>query len=130
MRLVQVAAPYVPKLSNHAMAAGLFTRAASGDEVITGLGFRPSLVILLAADSVANNRNMSTGIDNGDSALCLEHFQGIAESHVEVSHSYHIRRTAVNHIHGEVSAFAADGFTVTSILTGVCSALIGWYAIE
>lgn len=36
------------KLSDHRMASGAFTRTTSGDEVVSGLGFRPSLLFFFA----------------------------------------------------------------------------------
>jgi len=55
----------VPSIGDMNMTFGTYTRNAAGDEVISGLGYIPKLVVFLAGDQDTSNASNSIGIDDG-----------------------------------------------------------------
>ena len=51
---------------------GSNTRSTDGDQVITGVGFKPSVIIFLAVDSTGINKNWSVGFNNKSIAACIK----------------------------------------------------------
>jgi hypothetical protein len=100
---------------------GHLTRNAAGDQVVSGVGFNPSVVIFLAADDTTTNKNWSVGFDDGTTAdnICGS-YNG---TRVEYSTfgGVHIRRDATNYLYGSISAKGADGFTITWTINGACT---------
>lgn len=97
------------------------TRAAAGDQVITGVGFQPSVVIFSAADDVVGNQNWSIGFDDGTIHMILYCYENDTKVSVDVNESIGIVRDGGNFIMGLISAIGGDGFTITWSLTGVCT---------
>ena len=109
-------------LKDTGVKIGESTRDAGGDQVITGVGFQPSVVIFVAADAVAANRNWSIGFDDGTiHPRIYQYDNGTAMSWNAVG-SISIRRGTMNKITGSISALGADGFTITWDLAGESSA--------
>ena len=99
---------------------GSFTRdisTATGTQAVTGVGFQPRLIVFLNAGS--GGTKMSIGFDDGTSHQCL-YQQSIGSSFL-IQGSYSIVMDqvsgSVNYL-GLVSAFGADGFTVSWTKTG------------
>lgn len=87
------------------------TATDSGTQDITGVGFKPSVVIFLAAVSYTNQ--MSIGFDDGTNSFC-EAVYDTNQWAEEGSHSLSLwQTTAVVRATGYISAFGADGFTIT-----------------
>ena len=103
---------------------GTFDKNSSGDLVISGIGFEPSLCIFLAADQTQANINWSIGFDDGDSKVVLRvDSDGTQQTIVSGSSSMIVFRAAGNYIQGLISAKGPDGFTIT--FTEVGTATIG-----
>jgi len=98
------------------------TRNAAGDQVITGVGFQPSVVIFIAADTPSPQLNWSTGFDNATTHPCLYVFGAATAADISFTHSITIRRDASNELKGLISAVGGDGFTITWTLVGTCNA--------
>ncbi len=91
---------------------GSNTRSTDGDQVIIGVGFKPSIVIFHAADDVASNQNWSVGFDDGNVAKCVQNRYNNTETVRLEFNSIGITRTSVNWILGLITTLGADGFTV------------------
>jgi len=119
----------VPKLEDGLFAMGSFSRSTAGDEVVTGVGFQPSLVVFFTSDATATNMNSSIGFDTGT----LQKGQTVRSNHTEIvnisGYSINMYRGGVNYIQGEITTKSADGFTVTFTLAGTASAVVSWLAI-
>ncbi len=96
------------------------TRNASGNQVITGVGFLPSVIIFLAVDDTGANMNWSAGFNYASGASCINARSGGTVIQVSTTRSMYIYRGAGNRIDAFVSAFGADGFTLDWALTGAC----------
>lgn len=108
------------KLSDLGFYIGSDTNNAADDQVITGVGFQPSLVIFMAADDTATNLNWSIGFDNGTSKMCGYLRLNGTEWLVATDRSIEIRRGASDVLFGSISALGADGFTINWTLVGTC----------
>ena len=114
-----------PKQKAVGIKFGSFTRdmtAASGDAVITGVGFQPRLVIFMAA-LTSNTSTFSVSIDsaNGSSGSGVGSIftRGSASFLAGTSYSIQLETTAgTNFQSGSISAVGTDGFTVTWVKTG------------
>lgn len=100
---------------------GLNNRSASGNQEITGVGFAPSIVILLAFDTTAGNLNWSVGFDYVTSKGSLYQDTNGTLMHISTTKSINILRNAGNYIIGEISLLGSDGFTISWVLNGVCT---------
>lgn len=93
---------------------GTFTRdltAAGGTQAITGVGFQPRAVILLA--SKTDGAGFSTvGIDDGTLHYGWAYLNGFG-SYAQTALSLIVGADVSNYQSGIVSAMGADGFTVT-----------------
>lgn len=116
-------------LRDSGIGIGGFTRNSSGNQTITGLGFSPSVVFLIACDSTATNINWSIGWDNVANCGCLN-YEGTTPNILRsLARSISIWRNAGNNIDGLLATLDADGFTITFTLVGVCSAAIFYLAL-
>jgi len=118
------------KLSDHGMATGVFVRTTAGNEVVTGVGFKPSLVIFLAYCGVTTNRNWSIGFDYLNGRMVILSFNEGTRIRVYPDYSIFIQRSAANYLRGKVTAVSNDGFTFTFALSGVSCADVVWLAVE
>jgi len=113
---VTIASKVVPKV-------GSFTRdtaTATGTQSVTGVGFQPSAVIFFAA--VNNGSRASWGVDIGDSAggrVSDDHNTGADTWAVGTGATIFAESGGGNQYSGFISAFGADGFTVSWTRTGV-----------
>lgn len=118
------------KMSDHDMDAAAFFRDTAGDEVISGMLFRPSLLFFFARCDVSTNRNWSAGIDNGEAKIALINYEAGSKIFTSSIHSIHINKSVGNKIYGYITAFHNDGFTVTFTEDGSSCANVVWLAIE
>lgn len=111
-------------------AINSFTKFTSGDTVVTGVGFEPSLIIFFSHDQTTTNKNWSIGTDTGSIAIGLRNFNNGTETGTVSADSISIQRDTSNKIFGNVTAKGADGFTITFTLTGTCYVIGRWIAIK
>jgi len=100
---------------------GTFTRAlntASGDVAYTGVGFKPSAIILIVGTPDAATGYGSIGIDDGTSHYCQfnNSVASLGTFGLATSFSVYIINTGT--VTGLVKTMDADGFTITWALTG------------
>lgn len=93
-------------------------RNTAGDQVITGVGFRPSLVIFLVSDAISTHKAFSVGFDDGTVHCCIYFLETGNEIARSVSRSL-LNRKDISNMHvGYITAVSDDGFTITWTLTG------------
>lgn len=105
-------------LSDTGVHIGNDSRNAAGDQVITGVGFLPSVVIILACDSTGANKNWSVGLDVDGVRMCLYNYDNDTSINTSVTYSAIVQRAAGNRLQGYISARGADGFTITWTIAG------------
>ena len=93
-------------------------RSTAGSQVITGVGFLSSCILLLANDTVVANKNWSVGFDKDTEQASLHMLNNGTETNITVNNSIFIRRDVNNVLSGSITAIGADGFTITWALTG------------
>ena len=91
------------------------TKANSdGDQVITGVGFRPRIIIFFAAAD-DGTQDLSWGFDDGTNHMCL-YYGSDDTQNINSSYSITIAHSVSSNpyvIRGYVSALSSDGFTIT-----------------
>lgn len=94
------------------------TATATGTQAVSGVGFKPSHLIFLAA--IAATAQVSIGFDDGTNhyALFDDHNTVAATFNVSASYSIYILQGAGITYTGAVSVLGADGFTVSWTKTG------------
>ena len=97
------------------------TRSTDGNQVITGVGFQPSVIIFFAGDTTESFINFSVGFDNGTVHMALNIFSDAASQRINTAQSIDIDNGGGNRIKGYVSAIGADGFTITWNVLGTRS---------
>ncbi len=97
------------------------TRNSAGNQVITGVGFRSSIILFLAIYTVLENPIMSWGCDDGITHQCIRLVPTANYTGLVTTHSISLWRTAGTNLLGSVSALGADGFTITWALNGSAS---------
>ncbi len=91
---------------------------SSGDQVIGGIPFKPSVVLFFCGDDAGNADNQSWGFDNGDEHRCIYRGEGGTLFNRVAAKSIYIRSGVGNMIEGYVSAIGANNFTITWTVTG------------
>ncbi len=105
---------------------GTFTRdisLASGTQSITGVGFQPSLVIFFGGTN--NTSKTSFGYDNGTSKISIfnKYLVTPGDWGVNTSNSM-IFQDASGSAVGNISAFGADGFTISWTKNGTVTGTV------
>ena len=100
---------------------GSNTRDAAGDQVITGVGFEPSLLIFMAVDTTGANMNYSIGFDQTSARFCITCMTNHTEMMLINAESIFIHRDMGNNLYGHLSAIGPDGFTIAWSLAGACA---------
>jgi len=106
------AAGTAPEWAN-GMNCGLFTRnieVASGDQVITGVNFKPSQLIFLM--SMESSTIFSLGFDNGSISLYVSLKDSVVWNN-DTTYSILAYHSIDNYYKGLISALGSDGFTIT-----------------
>jgi len=93
-------------------------RDSAGDQIIIGVGFRPSVNIFLSTDDTSIDKCFSVGFDDGTVHYCIHFIETGDEIARDLSRSIHNRKNIGNTMRGIISAFSDDGFTITWDLTG------------
>lgn len=112
---------------------GSFTRdisIASGTQAVTGVGFTPKAVVFFTGLGAANETGLSVGGDDGTTGVCVyNNAQNTATAWGAngSTASIVIVNAAGTSYAGKISAFGADGFTVTWTKTG---SPVGTYIIS
>lgn len=104
----------IAALAAASIKIGTFTRdltAAGGAQAITGVGFQPRAVILLASKTDGAGFS-AVGIDDGTLHYGWAHLNGFG-SYAQTFRSIFVGADVSNYQSGIVSAMGADGFTVT-----------------
>lgn len=107
-------------LSDTGVFIGNTMRNSAGPQIITGIGFQPSVIIIFACDGTSTNQNHSWGFGNIANSFCIYLADDASLSNPQSTIVY-IRRDGSNRITGVISAFGVDGFTITWTLLGTCS---------
>lgn len=96
------------------------TRAAAGNQVITGVGFEPSVIIFLASEGDTPSNRGSVGYDDGTNrgVLLITTLAGFTI--MQTTQSVWIIIDITNSLKGLVSAKGSDGFTITWVIDGTC----------
>lgn len=118
------------KLSDHHMTIGGFTKSTGGYEVISGLDFRPSIVIFITYGGGSDPKSWSIGWDFFTERMCIISYFGGSAMTINTLWSINISVSVGNQMFGRISAFSDEGFTVYFTETGVSQASCNWLAIE
>jgi len=100
---------------------GNSTRSTGGSQAITGVGFKPSVIILLARDATSVNNNWSVGFSNAGTDMCMTMSNNGTVTEDLFTISLNIRRDGTNVLSGQVVSRDSDGFTITWTLTNTVS---------
>jgi len=112
------------------VAIGYFEQGDATDRVITGLGFRPKIVIFFNAGTGGTQEIFSSGFDNGTLAMCI-----YKRGHESVCANSYTRSIlsmvdAANYLMGSISAISDDGFTVSWDLLGSAWVYVEYLAMK
>lgn len=114
---------------------GSFSRdltLASGNQAVTGVGFKPSFAMFIANRTLTNE--VSIGMDNGTSPQVLNYnvpgSNWVTES--GLNSIYMEENGVLARYYGNVTSFDSDGFTIawTKLGTPAGTAVITYYAFE
>jgi hypothetical protein len=109
---------------------GRFTAAVSGSQSITGVGFKPKILIFFASSWSSTYPISSYGFDDGTDHYCL-YFTGVEVTGADdEERSIHLLRDDSNSILGYVSSMDNDGFTVNWTVVGDISAEVVYLAMK
>ncbi|MBW8036356.1 MAG: hypothetical protein FVQ79_12180 [Planctomycetes bacterium] len=97
-------------------------RSTGGTQVITGVGFIPSLVIFLAVDFTTTAQNWSIGFSEGVENMCIERYLNGTKVIRNTGRCIDIDKDVGNIIYAVLASMDADGFTLTWTLTGTVQA--------
>ena len=111
-------------LRNTGIKIGSMVRTTAGDQVVTGIGFEPSVIIFFATDTLTANQNFSWGIGIVGSNQCVYVGDDMTFSLVIVAQSIYIRRSSGNTMTGKITTVSSDGFTITWTLAGTSEAQV------
>ena len=82
-------------------------RDTSGDQVLSGFSFTPSVVIFAAVDIISTNLNFSVWFDDGANNKCIFWANNVTSIYVNPSYSLDIKRGVGNELKDVVSAIAS-----------------------
>ena len=111
------------------VSIGYISRNAAGTQSITGVGFKPKIVLFLAHGVGGTYQIASWGFD--DAVNCVSTY--LAGNSVDASRSstYSIVawKTNTAYIRGYISSMDSDGFTLSWALTGTMTAYAYYLAM-
>ena len=108
-------------LSDTGVHIGYANRDSAGDQVITGVDFKSSVIIFLSSDGIASEINYSVGFDDGSTHMCLRIIHDGSMKNLMLTDSINIESDASNRISGYITTVSADGFTISWTLVGSVS---------
>jgi len=105
-------------------------RDVAGDQAITGVGFAPKVLILIATGTGGTNQILSIGFDDGIEHRC--HFLRGDQVNADYAFIKSICawKDASNYIRAIVKSMDADGFTLTWDLTGAMTCVFTYVAMR
>jgi len=105
------------------------TATASGDQAITGVGFKPSHVIFLLGKSSALSGEISIGFDDGTLAYAIYNLEGQAINRWYRNNINSLNATQDTDVEykGHITTLGADGFTVSWVKTGAKTGTVAIY---
>jgi hypothetical protein len=106
---------------------GIASISTSGNTVITGVGFTPSVVLLVAIDSLSS-ASMSFGVDNGTTHSNVALYGDGSTSHQASTLSIDIYKSTAT-MSGYVSTVGADGFTIAATVSGTIEVHVLYLAL-
>lgn len=108
-----------PKVGAKTVSFTRDTSLASGTQAVTGVGFIPRAVILLAGLNTGTAQ-VSVGMDEGVTPACMfNNSNNTADTWgITASQSITFIQSGAAVYEGKISAFGADGFTITWTKTG------------
>jgi len=112
------------------VAFGSYYRWTSGDEVITGVGFEPSLIVFLSVDLTPTNLNWSTGFDIGTGRFTIANTYNGTKIILTTTSCILIQSDISHYNIGRLVAKSSDGFTVNHTVGGTHYASIAYIAIK
>lgn len=92
------------------------TSTASGNQVITGVGFQPTLVYISGSDSSSANQSFS-GFSNGSSTYSTNNYGNVVSEMWITAPNIALFQTPAIYVSGSIT-FQADGFTIAWTKTG------------
>ena len=93
-------------------------RSVAGNQVITGVGFKPSIIFITGGGWDYVGPEITIGFDDSVTHLCM-YKNYLGNSFIRhTSYSVYLQTDATNILAGAVSALSTDGFTITWTLTG------------
>ena len=104
----------LPKIGNS-------NRTTGGTQEITGIGFRPSVIMLLTDSLLANRADYSMGYDDSLNHHCLYMKDNEVYTLLSTTYSLIARSNSSTYYYGLVSSMDTDGFTITWIKVGTPS---------
>ncbi len=84
----------------------------TGDEVITGVGFKPKAVIVSAASTANTNCGMSIGFSDGTTDKCIRNYYSGGWLHVVLSNLVAVYDEGGDDTVADISSLDTDGFTM------------------
>lgn len=105
------------------------TRDTAGAQVITGVGFQPSVVIFVATDSEMSNINISIGFDTQSQHGVIRIYRDATLVGSLSTASISIERGLSDSIRGAISTLGGDGFTITWTLVGTAGTTFYYLAL-
>lgn len=111
---------YVDSVAGGGLAVkiGFAIRNTSGAQVISGVGFQPSVVLFFALDTVTGDHNRSWGFDDGSSHMSIRLEQDGTVHDMNTGVSVYVKLDSGNYIYSWITALGGDGFTITWTVVG------------
>jgi len=106
------------------------TRLGGGSQAITGLGFKPKIVIFLGYTFGGVNRAESYGFDDGVTHHCMVGAGQNVDMGFNTTKSIDVEKDVSNYLLGYISSMDADGFTITWSLTGAVTGYFMYLAMR
>ena len=86
--------------------------------MLSGVGFRPSVVIILATMNATSKKGMSQGFGYASVNHCVAQLADGTNYHSS-SYCVYVEDTSANDWAGAITNIGADGFTITWTMTGL-----------
>ncbi len=103
---------------NTGVKIGSFTIDGNGTPAITGVGFRPSVVIFFCAIEAGGILQASWGFDDAINHYCIYRGSASGDFRQDLSDSIILYENAPNNQRGHITSMDADGFTLTHTEAG------------
>jgi hypothetical protein len=117
-------------VNTSSFASGIFTRdmtTATGSQAVTGVGFRPRLILFLAAEGSTSQASIGFDLAGSSRASISNRNASAADvwARSGTSYSIYAEQGSGNVYAGGVTSFDADGFTVSWVKSGSPTGTLG-----